>query len=72
MSEDELAGWHHQCNGHDLGQISGDAEGQGGQVCCSPWGPKELDMDWETEQQQQIHKSVGLFTINKLRQLHIS
>ena len=66
-----MAGWHHQCNGHELGQTSGDAEGQGGLVCCSPC-PKELDMDWATEQQQQIHKSVGLFTINKLRQLHIS
>ena len=22
-----LAGWHHQCNGHELGQTSGDGEG---------------------------------------------
>ena len=29
--------------GHDLGQISGDVEGQGGPVCCGPWGCKELD-----------------------------
>ena len=37
-SEDEMAGWHHWCNGHELGQPSGDGEGQGGLACCSPWG----------------------------------
>ena len=37
-SEDEMAGWHHRCNGHELGQTLGDGEGQGGLVCCSPWG----------------------------------
>ena len=25
--EDEMAGWHHQCNGHELGQTSGDEWG---------------------------------------------
>ena len=47
MSKDEMwmvCGWHHQCNGHELGQASGDGEGQEGLVCCSPWGRKELDM----------------------------
>ena len=43
VSEDEMAGWHHRCNGHELGQTSGDGEGQGGLVCCSPWGCKESD-----------------------------
>ena len=43
MSEDEMAGRHHQCNGHELGQTLGDGEGQGGLACCSPWGCKELD-----------------------------
>ena len=41
--EDEMAGWHHRCNGHDLGQTSGDGEGQGGLACCSPRSYKELD-----------------------------
>ena len=27
----------YQCNGHELGQTSGDGEGQGALVCCSPW-----------------------------------
>ena len=26
-SEDEMAAWHHQSNGHKLGQTSGDGEG---------------------------------------------
>ena len=43
-SEDEMAGWHHWCNGHELGQTSGDGEGQGGLACCSSQGLKELDM----------------------------
>ena len=41
MTEDEMVGWHHQLNGHEFEQALGDAEGQGGLVCCSPWGRKE-------------------------------
>ena len=41
-SEDEVAGQHHWCNEHELGQISGDGERQGNLPCFSPWGPKEL------------------------------
>ena len=29
VSEDEMAGWHHWCNGHKLGQTLGGGEGQG-------------------------------------------
>ena len=41
-SEEKMAGWHHHCNGHELGQTSGDGEGQGGLSCFSPCGCKEL------------------------------
>ena len=34
---------HHQRNEHELGQTSGDGEGQGSLACCSPWDPKELN-----------------------------
>ena len=44
MSKDEMAGWHHRCNGHELGQTLEDDEGQGSLASCSPWGCKELDM----------------------------
>ena len=43
MTEDEMVGWHYRPNGHELGQTLGDSEGQGGLVCCNPWGRKELD-----------------------------
>ena len=32
MAEDEMVGWHHQFNGHELGQTLGDGEGQEGLV----------------------------------------
>ena len=38
MTEDEMVGWHHQFIGHELGETSGDGEGQGSLACCSPWG----------------------------------
>ena len=44
MTEDEMVGWHHQLNGHEFEQISGDCKGQGSLACCSPWGGIELDM----------------------------
>ena len=34
---------HHQCNEDELGKTLGDGDGQGGLVCCSPWGRKESD-----------------------------
>ena len=40
----EVAGWHHQLNGHRSEQTLGDSEGQGSLACCSPWGHKESDM----------------------------
>ena len=41
--EDRKPRGHHQCNGHELGQTSGEGEGQRGLACCSPWGCKESD-----------------------------
>ena len=46
MTEDETVGWHHQFNGHELGQTLRDGEGQGSLVYCSPWDRKELDTTW--------------------------
>ena len=31
-TEDEMVGWHHRLNGHELGQTLGDSEGQGSLV----------------------------------------
>ena len=42
-TEDEMVGWHHHLNGHGFGWTPGVGDGQGGLVCCSSWGRKELD-----------------------------
>ena len=42
-TEYEMVGWHHWLNGHEFEQAPGDGEGQGGLVCCRPWGYKESD-----------------------------
>ena len=39
-----MAGQHHRCNEHELGQIQGDVEGQEGLACCSPWSQQDLNM----------------------------
>ena len=44
MKEDAMAGWHHRLNGHEFKWTPGVGDGQGGLVCCSLWGHKELDM----------------------------
>ena len=41
-TEDEMVRWYHQVNGHEFGQTLGIGNGQGGLVCCSSWGRKEL------------------------------
>ena len=43
MTEDEIAGWHHQLNGHEFEQTPGDSGGQKSLRGCSPQGRKELD-----------------------------
>ena len=32
MTKDEMVGWYHRLNGHELEQAPGDGEGQGGLV----------------------------------------
>ena len=44
MTEDEMVGWHHRLDGHELEQTPGVGDGQGSLACCSPWGRKESDM----------------------------
>ena len=41
VAEDEMAGWHHQLNGHEFEQTLGGSEGQRSLVYCSPRGHKE-------------------------------
>ena len=54
MTEDEIVGWHHRLNGHESEQTPGDSEGQGGLACCSPWGCKESDMNYQLNNNSRI------------------
>ena len=38
MTEDEMVAWHHQFDGHEFEQASGDGDGQENMGYCSPWG----------------------------------
>ena len=44
MTEYKIVGWHHRLDRHGFGWTLGVSDGQGGLVCCSSWGSKELDM----------------------------
>ena len=53
MTEDEMVACHHGLSGHDFEQTSGDGEGQGSLMCCSPWGHR-FGHDLTTEQQPNL------------------
>ena len=40
----EMAGWHHQLDGHEFEWTPGVGDGQGGLVCYNSWGRKDSDM----------------------------
>ena len=44
LTEDEMAGWCYQLNGHGFGWTPGVGDGQGGLACCDSWGHRESDM----------------------------
>ena len=37
-TEDEMAGWHHQLDGHEFERTPGVGDGQGSLLCCNSWG----------------------------------
>ena len=47
-TEDEMTGWHHWLDGRESEWTPGDADGQGGLVCCDSWVPKSRTRlsDW--------------------------
>ena len=44
MTEDEMVGWHHLLEGHEIEQALGVGDGQGSLACYSSQGHKEVDM----------------------------
>ena len=53
-TEDEMVGWHPGLNGHEFGWTPGVGDGQGGLVCCSSWGCKELDMTGQVNWTERV------------------
>ena len=47
--EDEMAGWHHQLDGHEFEWTPGVGDGQGGLACCKFMGSQRVRHDWATE-----------------------
>ena len=70
-----MVGETHQLNGHEFEQTLGDGEGQGGLVCCSPWGHKESDTTWQlsnnnTAKERPLHPmapTLWVMTITRLQ-----
>ena len=58
MTEDEMAGWHHQLNGHEFEQTLRDSEGQGGLACCVR-GVAESDMTERLNNNKGVGARVG-------------
>ena len=49
-----MARWHHGCNEHELGQTSGNGEGQGGLPCCSPWHLKVVENEKRAVEDEMV------------------
>ena len=62
MTEDEIVGWHHGCNGSEFEQALGVGDGQGSLASCSPWGHRESDTE-RLNCKQYTHKK----TPNRLK-----
>ena len=56
VTEDEMLGWHHRLNGHEVEQTAGDGERQGSLECCSPWSHKSQTWlsNWTITQLQSL------------------
>ena len=63
-TEDEMVGWHHHFNGHEVEQAPGVDDGQGSLACCSPWGLKQSEttewLNWR-EKEQPPPKNMKFF-----------
>ena len=82
-TEDEMAGWHHRLDAHELGWTPGTGDGQGSLACCDSCGHKESDMteqlNWtelkhisEQSKLRWILKHLGLISIFSPTPSHLS
>ena len=62
-TEDEMVRWRHRLDGHGFGWTPGVGDGQGGLVCCSSWGRKELDMTEQLNWTEHPQANTYLFSV---------
>ena len=61
-TEDEMVGWHHCLDGHELEQAPGVGDGQGSLACCSIWCNKESEMTEWLNLTELICNQAGVFS----------
>ena len=64
MTEDEMVGWHHLLNGHELEQTPQDGEGQGSLASCSTRGCR-VGHNRVTEKQNAHIMCIQLYTASQ-------
>ena len=55
-TEDKMAGWHHQLDGHEFEWTLGVGDGQGELACCDSWGRKESDTTEQLNWTEQLNE----------------
>ena len=58
-TEDEMVGWHHWLNGHELQQTPGDSGGQRRLAGCNLWRLKEMDMTYQITTSENRQSKLG-------------
>ena len=55
-TEDEMAGWYHQLDGHEFEWTPGAGDRQGGLACCDSWGHKKSDTTEQLNWTEHIYQ----------------
>ena len=64
-AEDKMVRLHHWLNRHESEQTLGDGEGQGSQVCCSPWNCSQIQLSyWTTPWSRSIFQTTWLPSVS--------
>ena len=71
-----MVGWHHKLTGYEFEQAPGVGDGQGGLVCCSPWGCRESDtterLNWTEPPHICICSSADCTNVGHLTHAHVN